>query len=194
MKIQTLLFDGFDELDHFGSFEALRMAGLPVETRTLHKQEVVVAAHGTKVIPDGYYSLDEKPELLLVPGGGWIARSPQGAWAEAQKGTILEVVKASHESGVILASVCTGSLILGKAGLLKNKMATTNHSAVQELTECGAKYVAARVVDTKEIITASGITASIDLGLWLLERFVSQETAQKVSQGLEFERRGIVHR
>lgn len=194
MNIQALLFDGFDELDHFGSFEALRMAGLAVETRTLHQQDLVTAAHGTRVIPDAYFSLDEKPDLLLVPGGGWIARSPQGAWAEAQKGTILEVVRAVHESGIILVSVCTGSLVLGKAGLLKGKVATTNHSAVQELIDCGAKYVDARVVDADSIITASGITASLDLGLWLLERFISQEAAQKVSEGLEFERRGIVHK
>jgi transcriptional regulator GlxA family with amidase domain len=194
MKIQALLFDGFDELDHFGSFEALRMAGLAVETRSLHKQEVLIAAHGTKVIPDADFSLKEKPDLLLVPGGGWIARSPQGAWAEAQKGIILEVVRTVHESGIILASVCTGSLVLGKAGLLKGKMATTNHSAVQELIDCGARYVSARVVDSGNIITASGITASLDLGLWLLERFVSQAAAQKVSEALEFERRGIVHK
>ena len=194
MKIQALLFDGFDELDHFGSFEALRMAGLTVESRALYEQEVVVAAHGTRVIPDGYFSLDEKPDLLLVPGGGWISRSPQGAWAEAQKGTILEVVRAVHKSEIILASVCTGSLVLGKAGLLKDKMATTNHSAVQELIEYGAKFVSARVVDSGNIITASGITASLDLGLWLLERFISQEAAQRVSEGLEFERRGIVHK
>jgi len=192
MIIQSLLYDGFDELDHFGSFEALCMAGFSVETRTLHPQEIVTAAHGTKIFADGLYSLDAKPDLLLVPGGGWLYRNPKGAYAEMTNGKILKILRASHESGVILASVCTGSLLLAKAGLLKGRLSTTNRSAAQELIDCGGKYVEARVVDSGDIITASGITASIDLGLWLLERFVSQDAARKVAAGLEFERRGLV--
>ncbi len=194
MKIDALLFDGFDELDFFGVFEILRMAGFSVATRSLYEQSVVTAAYGIKLVPDSTFSPDQKPDLLLVPGGGWISRAPAGAWAEAQKGTILEAVKNCHESGVILATVCTGSLVLGKANLLKNRNATTNHGAVQELIDCGAKYVSARVVDDGEIITASGITASLDLGLWLVERFISQKAAHAVSEALEFERRGIVFR
>jgi transcriptional regulator GlxA family with amidase domain len=194
MRIDALLFDGFDELDFFGVFETLRMAGLSVVTRSLYEQQVVTAAYGTKLVPDAAFSLEQKSDLLLVPGGGWISHSPAGAWAEAEKGTILEVVKDCHASGVTLASVCTGALVFGKAGLLKNRNATTNHGAVQELIDFGAKYVAARVVDDGDIITASGITASLDLGLWIVERFVSQKAAQDVSERLEFERRGIVFR
>lgn len=194
MKIDALLFDGFDELDFFGVFETLRMAGLSVETHSLYQQDVVTAAYGSKIVPDGAYSADLNSDLLIVPGGGWISRSPKGAWTEVQKGTILDVVKASHATGTVIATVCTGSLVLGKAGLLKGRKATTNHGAVKELIDCGSKYIAARVVDDGDIITAAGITASLDLGLWLVERFVSQQAAQAVSAGLEFERRGIVHR
>ncbi len=194
MKIHALLFDGFDELDFFGVFEALRMAGFSVLTRSLYRQEVLTAAYGTKIIPDPSSLSDEKPDILLVPGGGWISRSPQGAWTEVNKGAILEVVKNYHDVGVTLASVCTGSLILGKAGLLQDRPATTNHGAVKELIDCGAKYVDARVVDDGDIVTASGITASLDLGLWLVERFKSLNAAQDVSERLEFERRGIVIR
>ena len=188
----ALLFDGFDEMDFFGIFEALRMARFTVETRSFQKQDFVTAAHGTKVITDGTFSLHEKPDVLLVPGGGWLARSEKGAWAEVQNGHILGAVQECHAAGITLASVCTGSLILAHAGLLKDRHATTNRSAVQELIDLGAKYVAARVVDDGDIVTASGITASLDLGLWLVERYASQEAALAVSSGLEFERRGIV--
>lgn len=190
----ALLFDGFDELDFFGVFEALRMARFSVETRSLEKQEFVTAAHGTKIIPDGLFSLQERPDVLIVPGGGWLARSEKGAWAEVQRGRILDVVKASNTAGITLASVCTGSLILAHAGLLKDRNATTNSGAVKELIDLGAKYVIARVVDDGDIVTAGGITASLDLGLWLVERYASQEAAQAVSTGLEFESRGDVFR
>lgn len=188
----ALLFDGFDELDFFGVFEALRMARFSVETRSLAKQEFITAAHGTKVIPDGLFSAQEQPDVLLVPGGGWLARSDKGAWTEVQSGRILDVVKACNAKGVTLASVCTGSLILAHAGLLKDRHATTNRGAVQELIDLGAKYVASRVVDDGDMITAGGITASLDLGLWLVERYANQEAALAVSSRLEFERRGIV--
>ncbi len=191
-KIQALLFDGFDELDLFGAFEGLRMGGFPVELCSLYEQDVLTAAHGLKIIPDSIFSLDRKPNLLLVPGGGWLTRSAKGAWAEAEKGTILQVVKDCHSSGVILASVCTGSLLLGQAGLLKDRPATTNHGAVRELIAYGAHYIDVRVVDDGDIITASGITASLDLGIWLVERFASQQAALEVSARLEFERRGQV--
>ncbi len=192
MKIQALLFDGFDELDFFGVFEPLRMANFDVTTRSLYDDETVQAAYGTRISVDAPFSLGDKPDLLLLPGGGWLSRSSQGAWAEAEKGDILDLVRECHSAGVILASVCTGSLILARAGLLDGRPATTNHAAVNELIELGAKFVPARVVDDGNIVTASGITASLDLGLWLVERFASQSAALIVSSKLEFEPRGLV--
>ena len=192
MNIQALLFDGFDELDFFGVFEPLRMAKFDVATRSLYDDEIVHAAYGTKICVDAPFTLGDKPDVLLIPGGGWLARSPQGAWAEAEKGVILDLVRECHKAGVILASVCTGSLVLARAGLLNDRPATTNQGAVSELIELGAKFVRARVVDDGNIVTASGITASLDLGLWLVERFASQSAALVVSSKLEFEPRGLV--
>jgi transcriptional regulator GlxA family with amidase domain len=168
------------------------MAGFSVDLRSLHKQSTVRTAHGLTIQVGAVFDLADKPDLLLVPGGGWIDRSAQGAWSEAKKGIILECLKACAASGVILAAVCTGSLLLAKAGLLKNLPATTNSAVVEEFTNLGAKYVSTRVVDTGNIITAAGITSSIDLGIWLVERFASQDEAISISKRLEFERRGIV--
>src|ERR1700691_2660672 len=151
MITQILLFDGFDEMDAFGVFEALRMAGLPVGFRTLANQEFVIAAHGTAIKSEGKLNVDDKPDLLIVPGGGWIARSNRGAWAEANKGEILTVLMELHKRGTVLASVCAGAMLLAKAGLLKNRPATTNHNALEELKALGARIISARVVDDGDI-------------------------------------------
>jgi transcriptional regulator GlxA family with amidase domain len=191
---QALVFDGFDEMDIFGAYEALRMAQFEVPLKTLRSQEFVTAQYGTRLKCDEVFSLPRKPDVLLVPGGGWLARSPKGAWAEAERGDILATLTKVHAAGVVIASVCTGSLLLARAGILKDRPATTNHAAIRELTQYGAVHVNARVVDDGDIITASGITSSIDLGIWLVERFSSQERALEVSERLEFERRSVVYR
>jgi transcriptional regulator GlxA family with amidase domain len=82
--------------------------------------------------------------------------------------------------------------LLGKAELLKGRPATTNLGAIDELKECGAKYIEARVVDDEDIVTASGVTSSLDLGLWLVERLVSRATAEDVCARLEYQKNGKV--
>src|SRR5215470_13035223 len=93
VKVQLLIFDGFAELDAIGIYEPLRLAGLHVDFVSLRKQDVVTAAYGLKVIPQGAIDLGNKPSLLCIPGGGWLSRAPRGAWAEAEKGDILRVIK-----------------------------------------------------------------------------------------------------
>src|SRR5580704_11972805 len=116
MQIQTLIFDGFDELDTVGSFEALRMAEFSVKILSLRRQEVT-AANGLRVLAEGLIDINARPDLLLVPGGGWLSKAAQGAWAEAQQGEVLHILKNFHQAGTILAAVCTGVLLLGHAGL-----------------------------------------------------------------------------
>jgi transcriptional regulator GlxA family with amidase domain len=192
MRIQAVLFDGFDEIDVVGAFEPLRMAGLDVELLSLYKQDVVTAAHGATFVASGVLDVRNKPDILYVPGGGWLANAGAGAKAEAKKGFILERLKEFHKAGVVLAAVCTGALLLGKADLLQGRPATTNHAAIEDLKECGAKYIEARVVDDDDIVTASGVTSSLDLGLWLVERLVSRATAEDVCARLEYHKNGKV--
>lgn len=168
------------------------MAQFEVPFRSLRSQEFVTAQYGVRLKCDGIFSLSKKPDVLLVPGGGWLTRAAVGAWAEAERGDILGLLAKIHAAGVVIATVCTGSLLLARAGILKDRPATTNHAAVKDLIQYGAVHVDARVVDDGDIITASGITSSIDLGIWLVERFGSQEKAIEISERLEFERRGVV--
>lgn len=132
--------------------------------------------------------------MLIVPGGGWIDRSAKGARAEAERDVIPKMIKSLYELGTICASVCTGAMLLASAGILKGRPATTNHGAIKDLADSGARVINARVVDDGDIITAAGVTSGLDLGLWLVERFFGPKIAQEIEVQMEYERRGTVWR
>ncbi len=192
LKFEIIIFDGFDDLDAYGALEALRWASQSVQFKSVRKQDSVTAVSGVKVIPSGVFDLQQPPDILIVPGGGW--PDPNfGAFAEAKRGEILEILREYHKKdGKVLASVCVGGLLLGKAGLLKDRPSTTNRGFYKELKEMGANLIEARVVDDGDIVTASGVTASIDLGLWLVQRFCGSEKALEAARELDFEMRGPV--
>jgi len=199
MRASVLIYDGFDELDGIAPFEVLRVAeregaDLHAELVTAAGAEDVTAAHGTRLRPEGPLAEGSPPDLLLIPGGGWNNRAPRGARAEYERGAIPALVARLHEHGVIIASVCTGAMLLAKAGLLINRHATTHHGALVDLRAAGAHLVEARVVDDGDIITAGGVTSGLDLALWLVERFAGAAHAARVERVLEYERRGTVWR
>ena len=202
MRIDILLFDGFDELDAIAPFEVLRAAaaaGADFATRllTLRPTSEVTASNGLCVRPDGALSQlreGERPHVLVVPGGGWNARKPQGARAEAERGEIPAALARLHEAGTTLAGVCTGGMLIATAGLLAGRPAITHHGALDDLQAAGANIVDARVVDDSDIVTAGGVTSGLDLALWLVERFASARIAHHVESRLEYERRGVVWR
>jgi transcriptional regulator GlxA family with amidase domain len=195
--IDVLLYDGFDELDAVGPFEAFGMAadeGAALDTSlvTLSSQDRVIAAHGLRIEPDGTLSVDDPPDLVVVPGGGWNDRRPEGAWAEAQRGELPDALARLHDAGTTLAAVCTGGMLLSRAGLLDGRPAVTHVGALDDLRATDAEVVDARVVDDGDVLTAGGITSGLDLALHLIERLVDAGTAEAVATGLEYERRGEV--
>ncbi|MBS2008133.1 MAG: DJ-1/PfpI family protein [Cyanobacteria bacterium SZAS TMP-1] len=194
MEVQIVVFDGFDELDVLGLYEPLKMAGFDTKLLSLEKQDFVTASHGLKVMVDGQINMSKRPDVLCVPGGGWLSRSARGAYYESERGDILKVIKEFHKAGVTIAAVCTGALLVGKAGLLSARPAITNHGALDALRACGAKIAFARVVDDGDVVTAGGVTSSLDLGLWLIERFSTEEKAREISKQLEYVRRGPIWR
>ena len=198
MNIQIIIFDGFEELDAIGPYETLRLAtdlkpDFQVQLVTLEMRSEIIAANGLSVRPHGHLG-NSRPDILIVPGGGWLSRAPNGAWAEVQHGVLPSKLAYLHRNGVIMGSVCTGAMLLAIAGLLKNRPATTNRGAMKELRAAGAEVITERVVDDGDIITAGGIMCGIDLSLWLIERFISPEAARTVEERLEYERRGKVWR
>ncbi|HUY77871.1 MAG TPA: DJ-1/PfpI family protein [Ktedonobacterales bacterium] len=205
MKLQIVVFDGFDELDAIAPFEALRRAeeagaDLHAELVTQDGADEATAFYGLRVRPTSRLwradadPADEKPGIVIVPGGGWNHPSPTGARAQAQRGELPAALAALHAQGAIIAGVCTGAMLLAAAGLLTGRPATTHHLAHDELRAAGADLVAARVVDDGDMITASGVTSGLDLALWIVERFASPQIATKVESRLEYERRGTVWR
>ena len=183
MKIEILLFDGFDDLDAFGPFEVLTASGLQTRFVTVEPQERVVSAGGARIVPHGVLG---DPDLVLVPGGGWNDRGDQGAYAEARKGAITDALARRHAAGGRIGSVCTGAMLLAEAGLLRNRPAITHHSAIEDLKGFGVNVIeGARVVDDGDLITAAGVTSGIDLALHLVARELGTEAAQAASDEIE---------
>ncbi len=197
MLFQVLVFDGFDELDAVAPWEILRRAaarkpGWQVDLVTIDGVDEVTAAFGLRVRTGGdKLGQSETPDVIVVPGGGWVAWSPRGARAEVERGIAPEMLARLSRQGTILAAVCTGAMLLASAGLLKNRRAITHHSAIEELRAFGAEIVHSRVVDDGNIISAGGVTSGLDLGLYLVERFASPEQAREIAGQMEYERAGL---
>ena len=193
MRIDILLFDGFDELDALAPYEVLRTAaghGADIEATLVgaHGAGVIAADHGARIVVDRGVSDDA--DVVLVPGGGWITRSDRGAWGEVQRGHIPELIAVAHARGAVIASVCTGALLIAAAGVTRGRPATTHHDAIEDFRATGAEIVDARVVDDGDVITAGGVTSGIDLALALIERAAGREVADAVAWDLEYFRAG----
>ncbi len=190
MRIEIPLFDGFDELDVFGPFEVLAGAGFDVELVNIERPGQIVSQSGVKI--DATATL-YRPDAVIVPGGGWLNRAPEGAWAQAQRGTLAHALVALMPTLTFAAAVCTGSMLLANAGLLRGRYATTNRNAWDELAEHDDVHVVReRVVDDGTIITAGGLTAGIDLALWVVEHEHGSSAADQRALDIEYERQGRV--
>ncbi len=192
MRIDILVFDGFDELDVIGPFEVLQnaaAAGADFSTRLVTRQtiEAVTASHGLTIRPHATFA--PGADIVLVPGGSWVTRSDVGVWGEVQRGEWLPLLAQSAEEGALMASVCTGAMLLAYAGVIGQRRAGTHHSAWDDLAATGATVVRDRVVDDGTLITAGGVTSGIDLALWVVERFVSPALADHVADQMEYLRR-----
>ncbi|ELZ93009.1 ThiJ/PfpI domain-containing protein [Haloferax mucosum ATCC BAA-1512] len=195
MHVAILLYDGFDELDAVAPFEVFQNAGVfgadcEATLVTLDDRDFVTASHGMKIGVDGVLDPErERPDLLVVPGGGWNSRAEQSAWAEAEKGDIPETIATLHGSGTVVAGVCTGGMLLARAGVLDGRPAVTHNSALSDLRETDADVVSARVVDDGDVLTAGGVTSGLDLSLHLVEREFGTAVADRVATEIEYERR-----
>lgn len=188
-RIRVLVYDGADEVDFTAPIEvfgyvASQRSDVDVALVSLEPKATVTGAFGLKVVPDGVY--ESPPNLLIVPGGGWVSHSPRGVRAEIARGKLLDIIRSAHANGSIVASACTGAMALAAAGLLDGKLATTHNGALADLRRTKAKVVAARVVDDGTILTGGGVTSTFDLALWITERLWGRELAQRASAYLEY--------
>jgi transcriptional regulator GlxA family with amidase domain len=180
MRTEILIFDGFDELDVFGPYEVLTAAGFDVALVTHPATDRIATARDAIVVP--HRQLSDRPELLVVPGGGWTLRPPKGAWAEVQRGVLPRAIAQRHAGGTRIASVCTGAFLLAAGGLLDGRPAITHWKDVDELEAMGIRVIRdARVVDDGDIVTAGGVTSGLDLALWIVEQENGREAAAEVA-------------
>jgi transcriptional regulator GlxA family with amidase domain len=195
MRVHIPIFDGFDELDAIGPYEVFRTAAqvgadCHVSLVTLTDQEVVTAAKGLRVVPDAVLpspDAADAPDLLVVPGGGW-NDDDGGVRREAEAGDLPAAIREYREAGSEVASVCTGAMLLERAGVLEDRPAVTHHGATDDLREAGVEVRDSRVVDAGSVVTAGGITSGIDLALHLLNREFGDDIAGAVAEELEHDR------
>ncbi len=175
-----VLFPGVTQLDMTGPAQMLsRLPGARtlVAARTL---EPIDTDSGFALVPNIRFDEAPQADILCVPGGHGVAE------AIADQAT-LEFVARQAEQAEWVTSVCTGAFVLGRAGLLRGKRATTHWAYAHLLPLVGAHRERARVVEAGNTITAGGVTAGIDFALTLVARKAGQEVAEAIQLALEYD-------
>ncbi|WP_229796161.1 DJ-1/PfpI family protein [Saccharothrix coeruleofusca] len=194
LRVQVLVFDGVEEQDFAGPLEVLGVAGrrsngaLTSTLVTPGRPGAVTCSFGTRLEVAKGWSPHEA-DVLVVPGGGYGTQSGVRRLMADQ-----DFLRRLAAADVLLAGICTGVMVLSAAGLTRGRNATTHTLARADLAAQGANVINARVVDDGDLITGGGITSGLDVGLWLVERFLGAKQAQLVETLLEYERRGTVWR
>lgn len=181
-----MLFDGVEELDFVGPWEVLTMGRLlrpddrvVTVSKTL---DPVHCAKGMRVLPDHTWSDPPAHDVLLVPGG-------EGTRTLLHDPAALDFVKRSAQHARWVTSVCTGSLVLAAAGLLDGREATTHWAVLPELRKFEAVRVVehVRYVRDGQLVTAAGVSAGIDMALWLFGQLASPADARKVQRAMQYD-------
>ena len=181
MRIVILLYEDMTALDAIGPYEILsRLPNADVRFTAVNKGLVRTDTGFLRLHADYDISEVDQADLLLVPGG-------PGDAAVRQNGKVLDWVRSLHEQTRFTTSVCTGSLILGAAGLLRGVRATTHWTRMDVLQEFGAESTAQRVVEQGKIITAAGVSAGIDMALRLVQKISGDDLAQGIQLGIEYD-------
>jgi cyclohexyl-isocyanide hydratase len=183
-RIAFIAFPGLTLLDLVGAYDVLRRVGLMgidsslthriIGTKTVLEDETGFAFH-----PDGVYEELKGFDLLVVPGG-------LGTRRLMGDERFLDYLRSWGKSRP-LASVCTGSLLLGRAGYLKGRRATTHAGSFDLLAPMCKEVVRdERVVEDGHVTTAGGVTSAIDLGLHLVTRFWGDEARERIAAVMEY--------
>lgn len=180
MQIDFLLFDQITALDAVGPYEVL--ARLPgAQVRFVGKQTGRVACDGgLSLHVDATLDEVRASDLLLVPGGF-------GARLLQSDQRVLDWLRAIDETTRLTTSVCTGSLLLGAAGLLRGRRATSHWAFFEQLAAHGATPVAERVVQDDKYRTAAGVSAGIDLALTLVLELAGKDVAEAIQLSIEYD-------
>jgi transcriptional regulator GlxA family with amidase domain len=181
MEIAILIYDKLAALDAVGPYEVMRnVPGWDVRFVAKRKGDTRTEDGTLGLVADHTLAEVTSPDVVLVPGG---KGSRPLMHDEELLGWLREVDRATKWT----TSVCTGSLLLGAAGLLEGKRATGNWLVLEALRQFGADPVGGRWVEDGKVITAAGVTAGIDMALHLVDLEAGPEVAQAVQLGLEYD-------
>ncbi len=187
-NLAILLFDDVEVLDFCGPFEVFSVAGnfvdpLPFHVVTVAEQPgPVIARNGLSVNP--HHQLDDcpQPDILIIPGG-------QGTRTQMHNPVLIDWIKLTAVKAELVLSVCTGALMLAKAGLLNGLEVTTHHGSIEALRELvpdATVHDDRRFVDNGRVICSAGIAAGIDMSLHVVARLQGMQIAEKTSQHMEY--------
>jgi transcriptional regulator GlxA family with amidase domain len=181
VKTSILIFDGITALDAVGPYEVLsRPPGWEVESVAKQRGEVRTDSGALGLSADRSLDEVEETDILLIPGG-------KGNRPLLGDEDVLRWVRRLDETSTWTTSVCTGSLVLGAAGLLKGCRATCHWLSLEKLRDFGAEPVRERWVEDGKLLTAAGVSAGIDMALHLVGREAGTEAAQAIQLGIEYD-------
>lgn len=182
--IGAVLFDGFEMLDLYGPLEMFSMHRDAFDIRAVAEKPGPFAASGGpgSVAEDGFG--DRSYDILLVPGGA-------GTRAELENAAMIDWLQEASAAAELVTSVCTGSALLAKAGLLDGRKATTNKLAFDWVAGFGPDVDwqrSARWVQDGKFVTASGVSAGMDMSLAVIEDLLGEKAAADATRWAEYVR------
>lgn len=183
-RLAFLVFPGLTFLDFVGAYDALRrVATMSVDPAVTHRiigtEARIADDTGLVMTPDAVYEDLAPFDLLYVPGG-------LGTRRLMDDRRLIDYLK-TWGAGRPLASVCTGALLLGRAGYLRDRRATTHHRAYELLRPlCREVVTDRRIVDEGQVVTAGGVASALDLGLYLVEKFWGADARLTIAAQMEY--------
>lgn len=182
MRIVFFLYEGLTTLDVIGPHDVLsRLPG--VEAISVSKDGGPVTADTGVLGLTATHSMAQVDscDVFVVPGG------MEGTFAIAEDAEVLDWIRTVTADATWITSVCTGALILGAAGLLEGKRATTHWAAIDLLAGYGAEPTRERVVFDGNVVTGAGVSAGIDFALTLAARIAGDDMAKTIQLGIEYD-------
>ena len=181
MQIAILVFPKLTALDAIGPYEVLsRLPGFELTFVAVDAGELRTDTGRLGITADATIEEVTEPDVLLIPGG-------EGNRPLLEDEHVLDWVRHVHDNSTWTTSVCTGSLVLGAAGVLEGKRATSHWAYRDLLADYGAEPVAERVVEDGKVMTAAGVSAGIDMALTLAARLTHENVAKAIQLGIEYD-------
>jgi cyclohexyl-isocyanide hydratase len=179
LRVGMVVFPNLTMLDLIGPHDVLNTPRCKIDL-LWHRIEPVPVQGSFSILPTATFADYDPPDILFVPGG-------PGQLPMMDDEALIAFVARAGRTARYITSVCTGSLILGAAGLLKGKRATTHWASLDQLKLLGAIPVSERVVEDGNVITGAGVSSGIDFGLVLTARIWGEAAAKAMQLAIEYD-------